>query len=102
MDTAVFINIVNLLPLLIDSNEKLLRIVLPLVWVAIWETRRPIKNTLEVTFVTIGFGVVFFHEVLHPFVFKGKMEFLPLMINSIFSASFNVCWIVYIYANQMR
>lgn len=34
--SAIFVNIVNLLPLLIDSNEKLLRLALPLLWIGIW------------------------------------------------------------------
>lgn len=33
---ALMVNLVNLLPLLIAPNEKLLRLALPLLWVAIW------------------------------------------------------------------
>ena len=36
LDCAVLVNIINLLPLLIDPNEKLLRLVVPLLWIAIW------------------------------------------------------------------
>jgi hypothetical protein len=35
LDSAIFINILNLLPLLIGPNEKLLRLILPLIWVMI-------------------------------------------------------------------
>jgi hypothetical protein len=55
----------------------------------------------ELTIVTIGLGLVFFHEILHPLVFKGRMEFLPLMLNSIFCASFNICWIGKLYIQQV-
>lgn len=33
---ALMVNLVNLQPLLIAPNEKLLRLALPLLWVAIW------------------------------------------------------------------
>jgi hypothetical protein len=35
IDSAIFINILNLLPLLIGPNEKMLRLILPLLWIAI-------------------------------------------------------------------
>lgn len=35
LDSAIFINILNLLPLLIEPNEKMLRLILPLLWVMI-------------------------------------------------------------------
>lgn len=36
LGSAVFVNIISLLPLLIDPNEKLLRLLLPFLWIAVW------------------------------------------------------------------
>lgn len=36
LGSAVFVNIISLLPLLIDLNEKLLRLLLPFLWIAAW------------------------------------------------------------------
>jgi hypothetical protein len=52
--------------------------------------------------VTVGLSVVFFHEVLHPLVFGNNMEFLPLMINSLFAAAFNISWVGALYFRQLR
>ena len=95
-------NIINLLPLLIDPNEKLLRLVVPLLWIAIWERRGEMNSFIEVTIVTVGLGLIFFQECVHPVLFKSRMEFLPLMLNSVFCATFNICWIAKIYANEMK
>ena len=56
----MFVNIVNLLPLLIAPNEKLLRMLLPLLWIAIWERKRDIDKLLEIVVVTVGIFIVFF------------------------------------------
>jgi hypothetical protein len=29
------------------------------------------------------------------------MQFLPLMLNSLFSATFNICWIAKLYYNEL-
>ena len=102
LDCAVLVNIINLLPLLIDPNEKLLRLVVPLLWIAIWERRGEMSSFIEVTVVTVGLGLIFFQECVHPALFKNRMEFLPLMLNSVFCATFNICWIAKIYVNEMK
>jgi hypothetical protein len=43
---AIFINIINLLPLLINSNEKLLRMFLPLAWIVLWDYKEEINGLL--------------------------------------------------------
>ena len=91
-------NIVNLLPLLIDPNEKLLRLILGIVWIAVWERRRELDSMVELVVVTLGLGIVLFQECIHPIMFPNRLEFLPLMLNSIYSAAFNLSWTAVIYA----
>jgi hypothetical protein len=57
---------------------------------------------LEVTVVLISLSVVAFQELIHPMVMKSRLEFLPLMLNSVFCASFNCCWIVSLYWQQLQ
>ena len=39
-----------------------------------------------------------YHELIHPFNMRKTLEFLPLLLNSTFSAAFNVCWLAIIYS----
>jgi len=66
LDCAVFVNIINLLPLLIAPNEKMFRIVAPFIWIAIWERKRFIESTVEIVIVTAAIGILAFQEFLHP------------------------------------
>ena len=66
-------NIVNLLPLLIDPNEKLLRLALGVVWIAIWERRRELDSMVEFIVVTLGLGLVLFQECIHPIMFANRL-----------------------------
>jgi len=95
------VNIINLLPLLIDPNEKLLRLILGVAWIAIWERRRELDSMIELVIVTFGLGLVLFQECIHPVIFANRLEFLPLMLNSIYSAAFNFSWITLIYGRQL-
>lgn len=74
---------------------------LPLLWVAIWERRREIEDSLELVIVIAGLSVVCFQELLHPLMFKQRMQFLPLMLNSLYSAAFNLGWVGKMYLQQL-
>jgi formate/nitrite transporter FocA (FNT family) len=102
MGSAIFVNIVNLLPLLIDSNEKLLRIILPLLWIAIWEYRHGMSGHLESFIFAVGLTITLYHELIHPFIRSNRLEFLPLMLNSVFAAAFNLCWVTIIYYRTIK
>lgn len=58
-------------------------------------------HMVEFVVVAVGLGVLLFQEGLHPLVFKARLEFLPLMLNSLYSAAFNICWIGDIYRRQL-
>ena len=60
------------------------------------------SSLIEVTVVTVGLGVLFFQECIHPIILKKKMEFLPLMLNSVFCAAFNICWVTEISRNIVK
>ena len=101
LNSAVFINVVNLLPLLIDDNEKVLRILLPLVWLAVWEYCREIESLFDKGITSLGTSLVIFHELVHPFVDTPKLAFLPLMLNSVFAATFNLIWLALLYHDTL-
>jgi hypothetical protein len=98
---ALMVNLVNLLPLLIAPNEKLLRLVLPLLWVAIWEYRHGAGGLMETTVFAAAIAVTAYQELLHPLLPFNRLQFLPLMINSVFAATFNLAWIAVLYARTL-
>jgi alpha-1,3-glucosyltransferase len=102
ISSAVFVNIINLLPLLIDSNEKLLRICLPFLWIAIWEHKYQLGSYLDSIIFATGITINMYHELVHPFIRSDRLEFLPLMLNSVFAATFNLCWLIVIYYGQIK
>jgi hypothetical protein len=38
----------------------MLRVILPFLWIAIWERKRFIESTLEIVIVTVGIGIIAF------------------------------------------
>jgi len=58
--SAIFVNTINLLPLLINPNEKVLRIVLPILWLAVWDYFNEIDSNMDRAITAVGTTVVLY------------------------------------------
>jgi len=46
--------------------------------------------------------IVVYHMLIHPLITKANIEFLPLLINSVWAACFNLVWVGYLYYRFMH
>lgn len=44
-----------------------------------------------------GMMIVVFHLLVHPFIHRKNIEFLPFMMNSVWAAVFNSAWFGFLY-----
>jgi hypothetical protein len=56
---------------------------------------------LETTIFAAAIAVTAYQELLHPLLPFRSLQFLPLMINSVFAATFNIAWICVLYVRTM-
>ena len=98
IDLAIFVNIVNLLPLLIDPASVMISIGFSVLWILIWSIRKGHAfSTFEMVMIGSGMSIVMYHNLIHPLIEKPQIAFVPLMLNSVWSAAFNVVWIGKLY-----
>ena len=96
------VSIVNLLPLMISDNEKMLRVILPVLWIAIWESHAYIDNNVDMVVILVCGFVVVFQEAIYPVFLSSKLEFLPLMVNSVLCSGFNLLFISRVYYLELN
>ena len=105
LNSAIFVNIINLTPLLIDPEEKVLKFVFAGIWVVIMMVQREDKKQekymsfeekIQQGVILSGFAVLAFQEILFPFLKRPKIEFIPLMMNSFWAACCNLYFLIQI------
>ncbi len=56
---------------------------------------------METTIFAAAIAVTAYQELLHPLLPFSRLQFLPLMINSVFAATFNLTWIAVLYMRTL-
>lgn len=56
---------------------------------------------METTIFATAIAVTAYQELLHPLLPFRSLQFLPLMINSVFAATFNIAWISVLYMRNI-
>lgn len=96
----MLVNSINLLPLLIDLKEKYAKLGLLAVYMGFWGEAHW-KKPKSLLVLTTGILVVLFHDMVHPFL-GGRMEFMPLMLNSLWATAFNSWLIARLYVSTWK